>query len=90
LFVLPQTGHGLSGTTYSIDGDGKTIPATPVPNSWNRVSLLINWVERGIAPGMSETVTAGESSLPLCSYPAYPKYGEGPVTRASSYSCATP
>ena len=27
LFVMPQTGHGLSGTSYTVDGDGKTIPA---------------------------------------------------------------
>ena len=30
-FVMPQTGHGLSGTNYATDGDGKTIPATPIP-----------------------------------------------------------
>jgi pimeloyl-ACP methyl ester carboxylesterase len=87
LFVLPQTGHGLSGTNYSVDGDGKTIPTAPIPNSWDRVSLLLNWVERGVAPGMSERVTAGERSLPLCSYPAYPKYNSGPVNEASSYRC---
>ena len=28
LFVMPQTGHGLSGNSYTRDGDGKTIPAT--------------------------------------------------------------
>ena len=33
----------------------------------------MNWVERNEAPGMSVTVTAGDRSLPLCSYPAYPK-----------------
>jgi feruloyl esterase len=87
LFVLPQTGHGLNGNNYSLDGDGKTIPTAPIPNSWDRVSMLINWVERGVAPGMSETVTAGERSLPLCSYPTYPKYVSGPATQASSYGC---
>jgi pimeloyl-ACP methyl ester carboxylesterase len=87
LFVLPQTGHGLSGTNYSVDGDGKTISPAPIPNSWDRVSLLLNWVERGVAPGMSERVTAGERSLPLCSYPAYPKYNSGPVNEAGSYRC---
>jgi feruloyl esterase len=28
-FVIPQAGHGLTGTTYSNDGDGKTIPPAP-------------------------------------------------------------
>jgi hypothetical protein len=87
LFVLPQTGHGLSGNTYSLDGDGKTIQPAPIPNQWDRVGMLINWVERGVAPGMSETVTTGERSLPLCSYPTYPKYASGPATQASSYRC---
>src|SRR5262245_51604994 len=87
LFVLPQTGHGLNGNNYSLDGEGKTIPAAPIPNSWDRVSMLVNWVERGVAPGKSETVTAGERSLPLCSYPTYPKYVSGAVTQASSYRC---
>jgi feruloyl esterase len=87
LFVLPQTGHGLSGTNYAMDGEGKTIPSAPIPNSWNRVAMLIDWVERGVAPGISETVTAGDRSLPLCSYPRYPKYNSGPVTQAASYRC---
>jgi feruloyl esterase len=87
LFVIPQAGHGLSGTNYSLDGDGKTIPTAPIPNSWDRVSLLINWVERGVAPKMSETVVAGERSFPLCSYPTYPKYNTGPVAQAGSYRC---
>jgi feruloyl esterase len=87
LFVLPQTGHGLSGTNYAMDGEGKTIPSAPIPNSWNRVAMLIDWVERGVAPGISETVTAGDRSLPLCSYPRYPKYNAGPVTQAASYRC---
>jgi feruloyl esterase len=87
LFVLPQTGHGLSGSNYSMDGDGKTIATAPIPNSWNRVNLLINWVERGVAPAMSETVTAGERSLPMCSYPAHPRYVSGAVNLAASYRC---
>jgi feruloyl esterase len=87
LFVIPQVGHGLRGNNYSTDGDGKTIPATAIPSTWDRVSLLVNWVEKGVAPGKSEVVTAGEKSLPLCSYPTYPKYVSGPTGTASSYSC---
>ena len=89
-FVIPQAGHGLSGTNYSIDGDGKTIPTAPIPNSFDRLFILMSWVENRIAPGKSLTVTAGEKSLPLCSYPAYPKYVNGPVSAASSYTCALP
>jgi feruloyl esterase len=87
LFVIPQVGHGLRGNNYSTDGDGKSIPAAAIPSTWDRVSLLVNWVEKGVAPGKSEIVTAGEKSLPLCSYPTYPKYVSGPTNAASSYSC---
>ena len=90
LYVMPQTGHGLSGTSYTVDGDGKARAATPIPNGWNRVNLLTAWVERGIAPGLSETVTAGNRSLPLCSYPMYPKYIGGSADAASSYLCSAP
>jgi len=87
LFVIPQVGHGLRGNNYSTDGDGKTIPVAAIPSTWDRVSLLVDWVEKGAAPGKSVTVTAGERSLPLCSYPTYPKYMSGPANTASSYTC---
>jgi feruloyl esterase len=89
-FVMPQTGHGLSGNNYTTDGEGRTIAAAPIPNRYDQVGLLFDWVEKGVAPGMSVTVTAGERSLPLCSYPTYPKYQTGPSTAAASYTCARP
>ena len=70
---MPQTGHGLSGTNYGSDGEGRTIPSVPIPNRYDQLGLLIDWVENDTAPGMSVTVTAGERSLPLCSYPTYPR-----------------
>ncbi len=89
-YVLPQTGHGLSGTNYSTDGDGKSIPAAPIPSTFSRLNLLVDWVEKNTAPSMSVTVTGGERSLPMCSYPMYPKYVSGPVDSASSYACSAP
>ena len=90
LFVLPQTGHGLSGTNYAVDGEGKSIPMAPIPNRFDRLNLLVDWVERKEAPPLSVTVEAGERSLPMCSYPAYPKYIMGPIERADSYKCTAP
>ena len=89
-FVMPQTGHGLSGTNHTVDGEGRAIAAAPIPNGYDRIALLFDWVEKGVAPGMSVTVTAGEKSLPLCSYPTYPKYRGGSPAAAASYSCSTP
>jgi len=88
LFVLPQTGHGLTGTSYTTDGDGKPQEARQVPSTFDRVALLIDWVEKGVAPGKSIVVTGGGRSLAMCSYPEYPKYNMGPVDAAASYECS--
>ncbi|MBZ5576216.1 MAG: tannase/feruloyl esterase family alpha/beta hydrolase [Acidobacteriia bacterium] len=87
LYVLPQTGHGLTGMNYTTDGDGKTLEAKPIPNTFDRLALLTEWVEKGTAPGKSIKVTAGERSMPMCSYPEYPKYAKGPVEAAESWQC---
>lgn len=87
-FVLPQTGHGLAGNNYTTDGDGKPIDSKPIPNTFDRFALLVDWVENGKAPGKTVRVTAGAKSLPMCSYPEYPKYVKGPVEAAESYTCS--
>ena len=87
-FVLPQTGHGLSGLSYTVDGDGKVVQAQQIPNTYDRFGVLTDWVERGLAPGKQVTVASGERRLPMCSYPAYPKYVGGATGEANSYTCA--
>ena len=89
LFVMPQTGHSLSGTNYATDGEGRAIPSQPIPNRYDQIGLLMDWVENNVAPGMSVTVTAGEKSLPLCSHPAFPRYRAGNPAAAASYECST-
>jgi hypothetical protein len=86
-FVMPQTGHGLSGTNYTTDGNGRSIPAQPIPNRFDQLGLLFDWVENNLAPAKSVIVTAGDKSLPLCSYPAYPRYRAGAPSSASAYEC---
>jgi feruloyl esterase len=88
LFVLPQAGHGLAGTNYTTDGEGRPLDTRPIPNTFDRIALLVDWVEKGVAPGKSITVTSGAASLPLCSYPEFPKYTTGPVNVAASYACS--
>ena len=39
---------------------------------------------------MSDHQILGDKSLPLCSYPTYPKHQSGPATDAASYRCAQP
>jgi hypothetical protein len=87
-FVLPQANHGLQGQSSTVDGNGKTIDARQIPTTYDRVGLLVDWVENNKAPGKNVTVTSGDRSLPMCSYPAYPKYVGGPESEASSYTCS--
>ena len=48
--------------------------ARQVPSTLDRVKLLVDWVEKGVAPGKSIVVTGEGRSLPMCSYPEYLKY----------------
>jgi hypothetical protein len=89
LYVLPQADHGLNAKSATVDGTGRQIPAVAMPTTFDRVTLLTEWVELGKAPGKQVVVTAGERSLPMCSYPEYPKYVSGPVDAAGSYVCAS-
>jgi hypothetical protein len=88
-FVLPQADHGLNGRSYGTDGEAKPAEIQPIPNTYDRVAVLTGWVENGKAPAKALRVTAGERSLPMCSYPEYPKYTGGPAGAAGSYTCAT-
>lgn len=90
LYVLPQTGHGLTGNSASIDGNGAAVQPTPIPSSVDRFALLREWVEHGRAPGKSVTVTGSAGSRPMCSYPEYPRYVDGAADAAGSYACAAP
>ena len=87
LFVIPQTNHGLQGRTAAVDGEGHAQTVTPIPNAYDRLSLLAKWVETGTAPPASIIVTAGDKSMPLCGYPLHPQYVGGPKEVASSYRC---
>jgi feruloyl esterase len=91
LWVLPMTNHGLGGAAFNVNGAGEPNAAFNIPNAYDRIGILVNWVERGAAPALDAVVTSGARSLPMCRYPAYPRYlgGGGPVTDASSYECAT-
>jgi feruloyl esterase len=89
-YVLPQTGHGLTGRSAAINGDGETIEPTQIPSGFDRLALLQNWVENGVAPGKSEIVTGPSGSRPMCSYPDYPHYQSGDPAQAASYRCQEP
>jgi Tannase and feruloyl esterase len=88
-FVIPQANHGLMATTSSVDGNGQSVASTPLPSAYERFAVLVDWVEQKRPPAMSLIVTGAGRSMPLCSYPSYPKYASGAATAASSYTCTT-
>jgi hypothetical protein len=88
LFVIPQANHGLAANTAQIDGEGRPIDRAPLPTSFERFAYLVDWVERGAAPATALTLTGGGKTMPLCSYPLFPKYTGGVPADAGSYQCA--
>jgi len=95
LYVVPQAGHGLSGRSYKMNGDGETVEVRniPAPNSNDKIDLIISWVEEGKAP-LKTLVISSEGRIGvkpegkgyiLCSYPNYPRYIGGPEDQVSSY-----
>ena len=62
LFVIPQAGHGLTGAVYGTDGSGRPVSASPIASGYERFAVLVDWVERGVTPDKTLTVSTGERS----------------------------
>lgn len=98
LYVVPQAGHGLSGKSYQVNGEGKPVESKniPGPNGNDNMNLLMNWVENNQAPAKTLVIDPkgkiGEkqegAGYLLCSFPNYPKYVGGPADQVSSYVSA--
>jgi hypothetical protein len=98
-YVIPQAGHGLSGKSFKLNGNGEPagVKNIPAPNSNDKMDMIISWVEKSTAPPKTLAVNRegriilkprGQGYL-LCSYPDYSKYIGGPVDSLSSYISAT-
>ncbi|HEY7843967.1 MAG TPA: tannase/feruloyl esterase family alpha/beta hydrolase [Bradyrhizobium sp.] len=80
LYTAPGLDHVGSGAPANVD----------------MLSVLVNWVEKGQAPGDLEVLEqkieapafAAVRALPLCQWPAWPHYKSGPVHASSSFTCA--
>jgi feruloyl esterase len=62
------------------------------PNSFDSLSALEQWVEKGIAPdaipATHSTINAVDRTMPLCKFPEKAHYkGSGDLNSASSWSC---
>lgn len=76
---------------YEIPGFGHT-SGVFFP-SWDSLTALENWVEKGVVPvgqvaADANVATAGRTR-PVCEYPTWPKYsGSGDVNKATSFTCS--
>lgn len=61
--------------------------------TWDSLTALENWVERGSAPEnqvTTDTVGVPGRTRPLCDYPKWPQYkGSGDVNAAASFACVS-
>lgn len=80
LYTAPGVDHVGSGAPANVD----------------MLGALVDWVEKGKAPGdlvvLEQKVEAPAFStvraLPLCQWPAWPRYKSGDVNSAASFACA--
>ena len=67
----------------------------PGPNTFDALTALENWVEKGIAPDklIATHSTGGkvDRTRPLCPYPQVARYtGKGSIDEAASFACVMP
>lgn len=64
------------------------LPGVPFGLNWDSLSALEGWVATDRPPSapVAADVFSGRT-MPLCRYPAWPRYRSGPVDDAGSYRC---
>jgi len=76
---------------YEVPGFGHAA-STIFNATWDSLTALENWVEKGTAPSdqvTTDTVGVPGRTRPLCDYPKWPQYkGSGDVNLAASFACA--
>ena len=86
LFLIPGMGH-CAGIGSLDTGNPSANP--PMPASGQLFAVLVDWVEKGVAPtAIPVSTTAGAPrSRPLCPYPSALSYLGGDVDVAASFAC---
>ena len=98
MYLVPGMAHSSQGRAHTVGGQNNTVPLPKLPGNANQTpsreqdqmfSALVDWVERGTAPGdMLITSRDGSVSYPVCVYPLKTTWnGSGSPKLASSYRC---
>jgi pimeloyl-ACP methyl ester carboxylesterase len=98
MYLLPGSAHSSQGRAYTVGGKNDTVPLPKLPGNANQTptreqdqffTALVDWVEKGAAPG-EILLTSRDNSLsyPVCVYPLRTTWnGSGDAKQASNYSC---
>jgi feruloyl esterase len=89
---------GTHSRAYKVGGHNDAVPLPKLPGNANQTptreldqffTALVDWVEKGVAPGEIMLTSRDNSvSFPVCVYPLMTTWnGSGPATQASSYTC---
>jgi len=98
MYLLPGSAHSSQGRAYTVGGNNDTVPLPKLPGNANQTpareqdqffTALVDWVEKGTAPGEIMLTSRDNSvSYPVCVYPLRTTWnGTGEAKQASSYSC---
>jgi feruloyl esterase len=98
MYLLPGVAHSSQGRAYTVGGQNNAVPLPKLPGNANQTptreqdqffTALVDWVEKGVAPGEILLTSRDNSvSFPVCVYPQMTTWnGSGPATQASSFSC---
>jgi hypothetical protein len=98
MYLVPGVAHSSQGRAYTVGGKNDTVPLPKLPGNGNQnptreqdqfFSALVDWVEKGAAPGDIVLTSRDKSvSYPICVYPLKTTWnGSGPATQASSFGC---
>ena len=98
MYNIPGMAHSSQGRASTVSGDNNVVPMPWLPGNANQTptrerdslfSALVDWVERGIAPGEMLVSSRDSSvSLPICVYPrriTWKATGDG--RSAAEYFC---
>jgi feruloyl esterase len=89
LFLIPGMGHcqGGAGSIAGVIRMENPPEGTELDPGKDILSALDEWVEKGVAPNLTGSNTAGTVTRPICSYPKKIVYKGGEPTRAESFAC---
>ena len=98
MYLLPGAAHSSQGRAYTVGGHNDAVPLPKLPGNANQTptreqdqffTALVDWVEKGAAPGEILLTSRDKSvSFPVCLYPQMTTWnGSGPVTEAKSFAC---